>query len=181
MTRFGLVMVTYFTTALIGALQFFHTAPQLIWNATASTPIGLYGIRPAGVLHINELVAAMPPEPVASFLTDHGFLPKGVPLLKHVMALPGQTICRIGAAVSIDGNVIGEALARDSRGRTLPVWSGCRTITADEIFLMNRTVPDSLDGRYFGPFPTHSIIGQAIPLWTDEDNDGDFAWHAPEH
>jgi len=44
---------------------------------------------------------------------------------------------------------------------------------------MNWDVPDSLDGRYFGPIPTSSVIGRALPLWTDEDGDGRFVWHAP--
>ena len=94
MTRFGYVMTTYFAMLGIGALAFFHPAPRLIWNATASTPTGLYALRPVGQLHALELVVVRPPEPIASYLADGGFLPKGVPLLKHVMALPGQTVCR---------------------------------------------------------------------------------------
>ncbi len=37
---------------------------------------------------------------------------------------------------------------------------------------------DSLDGRYFGPIPTSSIIGRAMPVWTDEDDSGHFEWRA---
>ena len=40
-------------------------------------------------------------------------------------------------------------------------------------------VPDSLDGRYFGPIPASSVIGRALPLWTDEDGDGRFVCRAP--
>ena len=46
---------------------------------------------------------------------------------------------------------------------------------------MNWDVPDSLDGRYFGPIPASSVIGRALPLWTDEDGDGRFVWRAPTH
>ena len=35
-----------------------------------------------------------------------------------------------------------------------------------------------LDGRYFGPFPTTSIVARAVPLWTDEAGDGRFVWRA---
>ena len=49
---------------------------------------------------------------------------------------------------------------------------------AGEIFLMNPTVPDSLDGRYFGPLPVTSIVARAVPLWTDETGDGRFVWRA---
>ena len=52
-------------------------------------------------------------------------------------------------------------------------------IAEGEVFLMNPDVGDSLDGRYFGPFPASAVIGQAIPLFTDEDGDGRFVWRAP--
>jgi conjugative transfer signal peptidase TraF len=161
-------MATYFSGLMIGVLALVPPAPKLIWNATASTPAGLYAVRPIGDPQVGDLVLVMPPEPVASFLSDGGYLPKGVPLLKHVAAVPGQRICRLGRAITIDGVVIAAARERDSRGRDLPVWSGCRIIANTEIFLMNADVPDSLDGRYFGPLPAASIIGRATPLWTND-------------
>ena len=42
MTRFGYAATTYFAVMVIGGLSFIHIAPKLIWNASASTPIGLY-------------------------------------------------------------------------------------------------------------------------------------------
>lgn len=178
MTRFGYVMTTYFAMLAIDGLAFVHPAPRLIWNATASTPTGLYALRPVDQLHGMELVAVRPPESIASFLADGGFLPKGVPLLKHVMALPGQTVCRTGDVVTVNGISAGDARDRDHLGRPLPQWSGCRTIRTGEVFLMNPTVPDSLDGRYFGPLPATSIVARAVPLWTDEYGDGRFVWRA---
>ena len=141
---------------------------KLIWNVSASIPIGLYAVRPAGGLHVGELVVVMPPEPLASFLADRGYLPKGVPLLKHILALPRQTVCRIRDSISIDGAAVGQALARDRRGRPLPAWQGCRAIPDGEVFLMNRRPADSLDGRYFGPLPAAAITGRADPLWTSD-------------
>jgi type IV secretory pathway protease TraF len=71
------------------------------------------------------------------------------------------------------------ALERDRSGRPLPDWQGCRVIATGDVFLMNWDVPDSLDGRYFGPIPVSSVIGRAVPLWTDEDGEGRFEWRAP--
>jgi conjugative transfer signal peptidase TraF len=178
MTRFGYVMSTYFAMFGVGALALFHPAPRLVWNATASTPTGLYALHPTGRLAALELVAVRPPEPIASYLADGGFLPKGVPLLKRVMALPGQTVCRVDDAVTVDQVEVGAARDRDHLGRPLPRWSGCHTLSAGEVFLMNPTVPDSLDGRYFGPLPVTSIVARAVPLWTDEAGDGRFVWRA---
>ena len=143
----------------------FQPAPRLIWNASASVPIGLYAVHPAGALQAGELLVVAPPEPLAAFLDERRYLPRGVPLLKHVTALPGQTVCRSGHAIIVDGTAVGVALARDHLGRLLPNWQGCRVIAAGEVFLMNRRSTTSLDGRYFGPLPTTTIVGRADPLW----------------
>ena len=140
--------------------------PWLIWNASASVPIGLYAIHTVSALRVGDLVVVKPPEPLASFLADRGYLPRGVPLVKHVAALPGQFVCRNGLTVSVDAVTVGEARERDSRGRPLPVWQGCRVIAVGEVFLMNARSANSLDGRYFGPLPAASIIGRAASLWT---------------
>jgi conjugative transfer signal peptidase TraF len=153
----------------IGVSAFVHPAPKLIWNASASVPIGLYRVRPIGDLHVTELVVVRPPSPLANFLDERGYLPKSVPLLKHILALPGQTVCRTGRTITVDAAAMGEALERDRRGRLLPFWQGCRVIAQGEVFLMNRQSEESLDGRYFGPLPATTIVGEAAPLWTDEE------------
>ena len=164
MTRFGAVMATYFATLGVGVSAFIHPAPKLIWNASGSVPIGLYAVHDERALHVADLVVAKPPEPLATFLADRRYLARGVPLLKHVAALPGHTVCRMDRAITVDGLVVGEALDRDRRGRPLPAWRGCRLIAPGEVFLMNRP-PDSFDSRYFGPLPAAAIIGRADPIW----------------
>src|SRR5262245_34816860 len=98
-----------------------NPAPPHLWNASESGPIGLYRVQPAGKLTVTDLVVAMPPEPLATFLAEGGYLPRGVPLIKRVLALPGQTICRKGAAIIVDGIEMGMAREFVSRGRPLPV------------------------------------------------------------
>ena len=70
--------------------------PRYIWNASNSVPIGLYRLQPMTNLFVTELVAVQPPEPLATFLDLNGYLPIGVPMLKRVLALPGQKVCRNG-------------------------------------------------------------------------------------
>jgi conjugative transfer signal peptidase TraF len=144
------------------------TQPSYIWNASPSVPIGLYRLRPTGHLAVTELVAIRPPEPLASFLDLNGYLPFGLPMLKRVLALPGQTVCRTGLTVTVDSIEMGLARERDGRGRPLPTWQGCLAVTADEVFVMNWQSEDSLDGRYFGLIPASAIIGRALPVWTRE-------------
>ncbi len=170
MTRFGYVMTTYFALLGFGGAVIFPASPKFIWNASASVPIGLYAIRPAGTLHVTELVVVKPPDALATFLDEQHYLPKGVPMLKRVLALPGQTVCRTDRAITIDGIAMGDALDRDSRGRPLPAWHGCQRIAAGEVFLMNWQSEDSLDGRYFGLLPVTAVVGRADPLWTREED-----------
>jgi len=142
--------------------------PHYIWNASNSVPIGLYHVQPTPRLTVSELVAVQPPDLLAAFLDLNGYLPIGVPMLKRVLALPGQTVCRNGLAIAVDGIDMGQAHERDARGRLLPVWHGCRIIADGDVFVMNWQSADSLDGRYFGPLPASAVIGRAIPVWTDE-------------
>src|SRR5262249_58092935 len=101
---------------------------------------------------------------------DGGYLPREVPLIKRILALAGQTVCRTGPTIAVDGLEMGAARERDNRGRVLPVLEGCHTLARDEVFLMNSNEPASLDGRYFGPIPLHAVVGRAVPLWTFEEN-----------
>ncbi len=179
MTRFGYVMLTYFTVLGVAAAAFVPTSLKLVWNVTASAPIGLYHIVPAVHLDVPDLVAVMPPEPFEDFMVRRGYVGRDVPILKHVLGQPGQRVCRIGHTITVDGIAMGDALDRDRLGRPLPVWSGCRVVADGEVFLMNWQIPDSLDGRYFGPLPATTVIGRAVPLYTDEDANGHFTWRAP--
>ena len=142
---------------------------MLLWNASASVPVGLYLLEMTDERYFTELVAVVPPEPLATFLAAGNYLPRGVPMLKHVLALPGQTVCRDGLVVTVDKVAVGMALERDRQGRALPVWQGCRVVPEDALFLMNSRSADSLDGRYFGPLPRSAVTGRAHPVWTKED------------
>lgn len=90
--------------------------------------------------------------------------------LKHVLALPGQSVCRVERTVTVDGTAVGDALDRDRQGRDLPDWQGCRIVAHGEMFLMNWRSDISFDTRYFGPLPPSTIIGHATPLWIRQDN-----------
>jgi conjugative transfer signal peptidase TraF len=166
--RVATLLTTLATAAVVLSTIGTKPAAHYIWNASESVPIGLYLIQPTGRLFVTELVAVEPPELLATILADGLYLPRGIPMLKRVLALPGQTVCRDNLAITVDKIEMGEARERDSRGRPLPLWQGCRVIAAGEVFLMNWQSADSLDGRYFGVLPTTAIVGRAEALWTVE-------------
>jgi conjugative transfer signal peptidase TraF len=141
-------------------------APRLVWNASASTPLGLYWVAVQSDLERGDLALADLPELMRQLASEREYLPPGIPLVKHVAALPGDHICTIGRALLIGGEVVARRQKRDSRGRLMPAWSGCRLLTSGEIFLLNADVSDSFDGRYFGPTRRDEVIGRLVPLWT---------------
>jgi conjugative transfer signal peptidase TraF len=167
--RMATVLTTLAAATVVLSTIGVRPDPRFLWNASESVPIGLYRLRPVGNLAATDLVAVQPREPLATFLADGHYLPRGIPLLKRVLALPGQTVCRDHLAITIDKIELGAAREHDGRGRPLPVWQGCREIADGEVFLMNWQSADSLDGRYFGVLPTSAIIGRAEPLWTGEE------------
>ncbi|MBG6200190.1 conjugative transfer signal peptidase TraF [Labrenzia sp. EL_13] len=159
---------TTLSAALTLAPVVFDWQPRLIWNASASVPVGLYFALSVSRLNVGDLVAVAPPQDLADFLAKRGYLPRGVPLIKHVLALHGTPVCRKEATILVGGKPYGQARERDRLGRSLPSWQGCRVLDGGEIFLMNPDAPDSLDGRYYGPLPVTAITAKLTPVWTDE-------------
>lgn len=150
--------------------------PRLIWNASASAPMGLYRIHPDPNPPVGALVAVAPPQRLGRWMAVRGYLGENVPLLKHVAAKAGQRVCRTGSVVSVDGRPAAVALIHDRAGRPLPVWSGCRTLRGEELLLLNPAHPDSLDGRYFGLLPASTVLGRAIPILTRPTPDAPLTW-----
>lgn len=165
MSRFVYVMISTFVVLITVIIALVDPAPRLLWNASASAPIGLYAIHPTDDPYVGELVAIQPPEPLAHWMATRHYVPLGIPLLKHVAAKSGQQICRHGVHITIDGHVVAIAKLHDSRGRPMPQWRGCRRLQPGELFLLNSAIPDSLDSRYFGPLSATQMIGAAQPLF----------------
>ena len=171
MSRHAIIAITFAASGAVLLSVSWKPGPWLVWNATASTPIGLYRVDRTGTFSVGDLVIAIPPEPTASFLADRGFLPRGVPLIKRVLALSRQTVCRSGLVITIGGFAMGTAREHDRRGRPLPNWQGCRTVENDTVFLTNRDEPASLDDRYFGAVPVSSIVGRATPFLASSEHE----------
>lgn len=182
MTRRGWTIATTAAASLFAvsftAVAVLDPLPRLIWNASASAPLGLYRIEPERDPPVGALVAVTPPERLGQWLAERGYLGEDVPLLKHVSAKAGQHVCRIGVTVSVDGRAVAVAVIRDRIGRPLPAWQGCRTLAAGELLLLNPDHPDSLDGRYFGPLPASTVLGRAIPILTRDDPEAPLTWRA---
>ena len=87
----------------------------LVWNTTASTPIGLYVVTQATPKRGDLLVTRLPPE-MESLAVSRAMLSPNTPVLKPIAALAGDLVCRFGSAVTINGRFA--AIARRAR----PAW-----------------------------------------------------------
>jgi conjugative transfer signal peptidase TraF len=163
-TRSFAVGATLVGTLLMWAPVDLPLPTLLVWNASASAPIGLYRVDPLATLRTGDRVVVDPPASAADILATRGYLPRGVPLIKTVAALAPARVCRAGLTVSIDGRVGALARPKDRQGRPLPTWSGCHDLETDEVFLLTAEASDSLDGRYFGATSKGAIRGVAHPI-----------------
>jgi len=138
-------------------------APKLVWNASASAPIGLYRIENT-TPETGDFVLVTPSPGAVELINERRYLPPGIPLIKRVVALPGDEICRENLSIFINGIYAADAQKADSFDRDMPSWSGCFTLQYNQIFLLNEH-EHSLDGRYFGATKASDVIGVAIPIF----------------
>lgn len=140
-------------------------APRLIYNPTASAPLGFYVVTPVTHLRRGELVVSRLPSEAAALADRRRYVPATVPVVKTIAAGRGARVCRRGRVVTVSGHPVAVARERDSAGRALPIWSGCHSLAAGQVLLLGGRA-DSFDGRYFGPTDAALILGRARPLWT---------------
>jgi conjugative transfer signal peptidase TraF len=139
--------------------------PRLVWNASASAPIGLYAASPGTAPGRGDMAIAWPPAAARQLAAHRRYLPVNVPLVKRVVAVAGDTICGVGRTVTVNGRRVALRRAADAEGRPLPAWKGCIRLAPGMVFLLMTETPDSFDGRYFGPTAARDTIGRATPLW----------------
>jgi conjugative transfer signal peptidase TraF len=140
-------------------------APRLLWNASASAPIGLYRVRPGVSVRRGDVAIVRLPAVARALAAERHYLPATVPAVKLIAATAGARVCARGPALLIDGRLAARRLAADAHGRPLPWWDGCRTLENDEVFLLMPDSADSFDGRYFGISRRADIVGKATLLW----------------
>ena len=138
-------------------------APPLFWNASASVATGLYRLTSQPPL-TGALAVVRLPEPFKTLAETRGYLRAGALLIKPVAAGAGDTVCRHGPQVTINGRVVARANTADQAGRPLPAWSGCFRLAPTDVFVVSQE-PNSFDSRYFGAVQRRHIVGTAMPVW----------------
>ena len=139
--------------------------PLLLYNPSESAPLGWYRVEPLRVISRGDLVVSHLPESASRLAAGRGYMPSGIPIIKTVRALEGDTICAVNEVLLINGTPAVRLLSDDSMGRTLPSpWTACRRLQTDEVLLLSDRTPNSFDGRYFGAVRSDDIIGRAVGM-----------------
>lgn len=148
----------------LGGTIAFPPPPRLVWNASASAPVGLYALVGGAPARGDMVIAHLPARDRVLAARRH-YVPANVPLVKRVAAASGDTVCAAGRHILVNGRRIATRLARDGAGRPMPWWRGCTVLPTGTLFLLMSDSPASFDGRYFGPSGPDDIIGKARLLW----------------
>ena len=135
------------------------SAPRLLYNTSASAPVGWYRLYADRPITRDQLVAAYAPRKANEIAIERQYLPSDIPLIKTVWAVGGERVCHAERVVSVAGRPPLVVLSHDSRGRALPSMDGCYKLSKDEVFLVSTDVQTSFDSRYFGPVLRTDVIG----------------------
>ena len=158
--------------ALLGAITIATAAlaerrHRLVYNPSGSAPRGWYAVQPVTSLPpVGSLMLVWLPGAARRLADERRYLPESVPALKRVVAGPGDQVCELNGRVTVNGHPLAFARSHDGAGRPLVAWSGCQTLAAAQLFLLNTENGASFDGRYFGPINRTQLVGAATPLWT---------------
>lgn len=139
-----------------------HRGDVVLFNATPSVPTGFY-VRSDAPVRQGAFVTVRAADVSIAYASLRHFTDAGDRFIKRIAANDGDSVCADGEVVRINDRTVAHRARHDSEGRALPHWSGCRQLSADEVFLMGDT-EDSFDSRYFGPVSVDDIDGVWRPI-----------------
>lgn len=123
--------------ALIGVIG---AADIVIYQPTKSLPRGLY-VRTFEPAEVGSVITFPVPKSIAGQLR----MPYSR-LMKPVIAGKGDTVCLTDGMLTVNGTPFAPVSKRLAR----PDWSGCRTLSDNEVAVGSARIPDSLDSRLYG-------------------------------
>jgi type IV secretory pathway protease TraF len=108
-----IIAVAISGASALGISEFVRPMPRLVWNASASPPLGFYWVRSDQAASRGDFVLAALPEAARRLAAARGYLLAGVPVVKRVAALTGDVVCADSAIVVINDRVAAQTLLMD--------------------------------------------------------------------
>lgn len=167
-----------FFTILIICLTLSPAIFGIRFTYTDSLPIGLYRSVP-GIPTRGALVSICLPDDLSSLAKERGYGRPGrcpgdiAPLLKQVVAMPGDAVSVTDAGLTVNGIEISNTsrIHHDSQGRAIQmIDTGIYQTGNNELWLIANHSTRSWDSRYFGPIPMDQVQSAMQPLITWEDS-----------
>lgn len=167
-------MGTVGVTSVLAAMVISAHLSGVVINTTASLPLGLYRTIEAPVARGVYVKFCPPPSALFDEAARRGYLHAGfcpggyMPLLKRVLAIPGDRVKVTPDGVRINGERVplSELMHVDGSGRPMPRYAQDRVLAASEVMLMSDVSSVSFDGRYFGPIDQRQVEAVIEPLYT---------------
>lgn len=141
-------------------------------NTSYSLPLGIY-MRTTDPN--ARLIEFCPAEPFATESSERGYRTHGtacpdgaVPLLKPVVAVPGDRVVLSPAGIRVNGRLLPKTapLTRDWAGRSLHPWPfGGYVVEQGTVWVASTYNRGSYDSRYMGPIKISMIRARLRPLW----------------
>ena len=171
--KFGHLRILVPCTALMLGVAGAAAILGLRVNTSYSLPLGLYQVTTD---ESAPLIEFCPDEPFASESSKRGYRSRGlicpdgaVPLLKPVVARPGDFVAVTDAGLSVNGARMRNTapLRYDRLGRPLQAWPvGLYAVQPGTVWVASTYNAGSYDSRYIGPIDTRLIRRRLRPLWT---------------
>lgn len=176
--KFALKGVGYvfagFGFVLIGVYAMNHlTNWKLIYNRTASMPMGIYVIHERQIpTHAGQIVVVKYDAPEWAY--KEGITGKTEKFIKKIGAMPGDHVVEDGRSIYRCPTastpvsqcvVLGERVKQEFDGYTFPSMFFAPTVPKGKIYLTSDS-PLGFDSRYLGYFNMSLVIGVAHPILT---------------
>jgi len=141
-------------------------------NTSYSLPLGIYATTSNSEA---DLIEFCPAEPFASESASRSYRTQGfacpdgaVPLLKPIVARPGDLVIISREGISVNGNLLPKTypVPEDAHGRPLTAWpTGIYRVEPGTIWVASTYNAGSYDSRYMGPIQISQIRRRLRPLW----------------
>lgn len=168
------VKVTFYLSisAVILSLSILMRSDELIINISSSLSPGFY-IRATGSIEHGDIISFCLAKPSQTFGLQRGYLMSGqichgsVPLLKEVIAVPGDDVALSMTSIIVNGKVYSAVTDLvDSQNRKLFIFPRGTYLHTSGYWLFGNNSVKSWDSRYWGPVQSFQIISKMKPLLT---------------